>query len=268
MKTNTKYIIFLGAISLLAGACGPTTDQTGIESDTANSLAWNIDFKEIKAQEEGCSGEQCTHVSLQIPILSGGDSVATDEINQQTEGEIREMIKARLPDPMAMGTWESLAESFIEGYSMFAMEFPDNPGKWYIELDSEESEITDSYFTLQLKVSEFMGGAHPSTYTLLKTYNLTTGDVVDIIAVVDTTALRIEAEKRFREAHDLAENALLNDGGFMFPDGRFILPENMGITKDGVLLIYNAYEVASYAEGQTVFTIPFSALRSEQAAAN
>ena len=65
------------------------------------------------------------------------------------------------------------------------------------------------------------------------------------------------AESAFREKHKLTPDTSLNDGGFLFPDGDFILPENMAVNEQGILLIYNPYEVAAYALGRTVLLLPF-----------
>ena len=37
----------------------------------------------------------------------------------------------------------------------------------------------------------------------------------------------------------------------------FHLPANIGINDEGILMLYNVYEIASYAQGITEFTIPF-----------
>lgn len=44
----------------------------------------------------------------------------------------------------------------------------------------------------------------------------------------------------------------------MFPGNRFDLPDNIGYSTKGLILHYNPYEVASYAEGPVVVTIPYS----------
>ena len=43
----------------------------------------------------------------------------------------------------------------------------------------------------------------------------------------------------------------------MFEDELFKLPETMGFTKNGLQLIYNRYEVASYSDGPVVLTLPY-----------
>jgi hypothetical protein len=249
-------------IALVLQACGGSSS----EQETAEIPAYAFDYELVEAREDGCQGEDCAHVTLQIPRLSDGDSAVAKKITVHMEGEIRNIIKDRLPEPMAMGTWTSLAESFIEGYTLFTMEFPDSPGKWYIEVTTDSSVFADGYFTLQIETTEYMGGAHPNYHTALKSYSLASGEPVDVLSHFDQETLKREAEKRFREVHSLSGNESLNDEGMVFPDGTFVLPENMGITPDGLKLIYNPYEVASYAEGQTVITIPLNLIEKKPAA--
>jgi len=42
----------------------------------------------------------------------------------------------------------------------------------------------------------------------------------------------------------------------------FQLPENLGFSEDGLVLLYNVYEVASYDQGYTEFVIPFEEIES------
>jgi hypothetical protein len=262
MRISVFSLISILTISFLLQACGGASP----EQETAEIPAYAFDYELIEAREEGCQGEECAHVTLQIPLLSEGDSAVAQKITAHMEGEIRSIIKDRLPEPMAMGTWTSLAESFIEGYTLFTMEFPDSPGKWYIEVSTDSSIFADGYFTLQIETTEYMGGAHPNYHTALQSYSLESGEPVDVLSLFDKDALMREAEKRFREAHALSGNESLNDEGMVFPEGSFVLPENMGITPGGLKLIYNPYEVASYAEGQTVITIPLNLIEKKPAA--
>ncbi|MEO0900922.1 MAG: RsiV family protein [Bacteroidota bacterium] len=50
----------------------------------------------------------------------------------------------------------------------------------------------------------------------------------------------------------------INITGFMFDGDVFHLSENIGYVPEGIQLIYNQYEVASYADGPIVLTIPYT----------
>src|SRR5690606_11666613 len=49
----------------------------------------------------------------------------------------------------------------------------------------------------------------------------------------------------------------INSTGFMFENDVFYLPRNIGFTDDGLLLVYERYEVASYADGPIRLTFPY-----------
>ncbi|NNE76731.1 MAG: DUF3298 domain-containing protein, partial [Pricia sp.] len=65
------------------------------------------------------------------------------------------------------------------------------------------------------------------------------------------------AERKFRNQEDIPLQGPINSTGFMFEKDSFYLPENIGFTKEGVKLLYNPYEVASYADGPIILTLPF-----------
>ena len=54
-------------------------------------------------------------------------------------------------------------------------------------------------------------------------------------------------------------NEVIEDYFFGEP---FHLPDNIGYSEEGLILLYNVYEIASYAQGYTEFRIPFSELNT------
>ena len=63
------------------------------------------------------------------------------------------------------------------------------------------------------------------------------------------------AEKYFNlELQESSDEEGFDD--YFFGEG-FHLPANIGFSDDGVILLYNVYEIAPYSEGVIEFTIPF-----------
>ena len=54
----------------------------------------------------------------------------------------------------------------------------------------------------------------------------------------------------------------LNSWKDYFWGEEYMLPENFGITKEGLYFLYNPYEAAPYAAGSTEYIIPFEALKN------
>ncbi len=260
MKIFTPLLPAL-MVGLLACQSNTGDEKSAIESEPTVST-YSIAFQSVDVKQEGCTGSSCTYVSLKYPALSGGNHA--EKINQTIEDELREILKARLPEPTSMGSWNELAQKFIDGYALFMHEFPDTKQTWFLKVESSKSILTEDYFTAYLLASDFMGGAHSNTYAVLLVFDLSTGERVDVKSLVDIEMLTMLAEKKYREIHKLKADEPLDDSGYFFPGGIFALPANLGMNSKGVLLVYNPYEVAAYSKGMTEFVIPYTALRETE----
>jgi hypothetical protein len=59
----------------------------------------------------------------------------------------------------------------------------------------------------------------------------------------------------------IPEGEPINSTGYMFERDTFYLPQNIGFTQDGVKLLYNEYEVASYADGPVELLLPYKEVK-------
>jgi len=258
MKRISLVIALFGIMSCTE------SDKSQTQESSEKMPAYELSYEEYSATEEDCDSTECTEARIVLPILSEGDAAIATQINKKVEDQYRRLIKSRLPEPRSTGSWESLAQSFIEGYELFKMEFPDDPTSWYLYLDGEQSAIIgDSVLTVMVDDSEFMGGAHGNTATLVQSYSLKNGERIDLKSRYGPKLKQL-AEEKFRAYHAVAETEPLNDAGFIFPEEGFILPDNMGYSAKGLTLIYNPYEVAPYSTGSTVITIPLSELEKKK----
>ena len=69
------------------------------------------------------------------------------------------------------------------------------------------------------------------------------------------------AEAKFRSQEKIPATQSINSTGFMFDGEAFYLPENIGFTPKGIQLLYNQYEVASYADGPIILTLPYEEVK-------
>ena len=69
------------------------------------------------------------------------------------------------------------------------------------------------------------------------------------------------AEAKFRSQEKIPASEPINSTGFMFDGETFYLPENIGFTQEGIQLLYNQYEVASYADGPIVLTLSYKEVK-------
>lgn len=233
--------LFIGSLSLFL-ATGCTTSEK------------QVTFKETQLIERGgpCETDtaSCIDINLRYVLLEPADDTAFSKINS----EILDAIKASLTFEKNEGdstSLEGLARQSIEEFGSILREYPDQQARWTIE--SALSVLYNNGRLLCIRIDEytFLGGAHPNEYTNLMTFDLQTGSSIEASSFIeDHTAFHAYAERVFRQKRELSQEENLNDAGY-FWNQPFTLPEQMGLTPEGLLLFYNNYEVAPYAAGPT-----------------
>jgi hypothetical protein len=116
-------------------------------------------------------------------------------------------------------------------------------------------EYSDCYFT---------GGPHDYFDTYYLNFDARTGDAVSLASVLKNgslSRLTAIAEEHFRKDHKLSPTAGINDAGFWFPDNRFKLNDNFGLSEKSLLFLFNIYEIRPYAGGPTKIEIPLPEIR-------
>ena len=69
------------------------------------------------------------------------------------------------------------------------------------------------------------------------------------------------AESKFRAKYNIGAKTVINATDFMFENNEFQLPQTYFYTKEGFLLYYNVYEIASYAQGNFEVLIPYTEMK-------
>lgn len=249
------------ACTVFFAACG-----TGATSDAGPS---GITFSMVKVERSGgqeCEAEygRCAKVDIEYPVAEGADQYLVEEINDSVQTFLRGTL-ATLGGVEDDGVRpvELFADDFVTGYVDFLNRNPNSvSGGRLIEASTSVSQNSSKAISIVIDLSVYDGGAHPNS--LVKTFNLYTETRYPVILEdleFDTTGFRALAEKEFRRTRDLPRDRTLEDEGFFFGQG-FTLPANFALTQEGLRLIYNPYEAASYAQGPTDFVIAWSALRS------
>lgn len=155
---------------------------------------------------------------------------------------------------------EPAAASFLSAHGEFLRENEEGVmGNWAVDADYKILLNDGAHLTAQINSYAYAGGAHGLGGSQVASFDTRTGKQLgweDLIA--DQNALRELAEKAFRK-----ERADAFAEGFEFDETfAFKLPQNFGLTEQGILFSYNSYEVGPYAIGATEFVIPFEELGS------
>jgi len=129
----------------------------------------------------------------------------------------------------------------------------------HMEIGVTVSLQTSKLLGIGFGANSYLGGAHGNYGIFSLFLNPQSGEEIlfkDIVSKPDE--FKKMAELFFRKEYEIPEGEDINYTGFSFKDDVFHLPKNITISKDEISLIYNPYEVASFADGMLSVDIPLS----------
>ncbi|WP_179318870.1 DUF3298 and DUF4163 domain-containing protein [Winogradskyella helgolandensis] len=148
-------------------------------------------------------------------------------------------------------------KAFNEEYLSFKKDYAeiDEPA-WELHIETELVYQSEDIITIAISTYEFKGGAHGNDKIKLLNLDAKSGKTLDINDFInDIDGFTTLAKAQFITSLEKNKDQLTIEN-FFFGEP-FHLPENIGFSEEGLVLIYNVYEVASYDLGYTEFMIPF-----------
>ncbi len=142
--------------------------------------------------------------------------------------------------------------AFDQTYKDFKKDFPESAQVWELVIETEISYQSPEVISLGLSVYADMGGAHGNSSITLININPKTGTQYtndELLNLNEEFTLLAKTYFLKEINSDTTENYFFGES--------FHLPENIGYSDDGLILLYNVYEIASYSQGYTEFVIPF-----------
>ncbi|MCT8339217.1 DUF3298 and DUF4163 domain-containing protein [Flavobacteriaceae bacterium TK19130] len=228
---------------------------------TACSEAPEISFQEDQFTESElgiCTDDPCSEITINA-IKAEGNT----ELDKAINTRIQDFIIASLflgeeSNPRAT-TIEEAAEEFVLAYRDHKHDYPDITAEYVAEISVEPLVHTENMICLELQQYKFTGGAHGYGSVQFANFDVVEGTLLSNEALLKDEAGFISvAEEYFRKEKDIPSDASINSTGFWFENDTFQLPQSIGFTKNNVILHYNAYDIASYAEGAIEIQIPVS----------
>jgi hypothetical protein len=183
-------------------------------------------------------------------------------LNEIISGKLRLTAADYFSQESLDGTFEHVAHSFIQDYQEFVNDFPGYRFGWYVKMLAEITYESEQLLSFRVDSESFTGGAHPNYSTEFYVINkntrksLTTGEIIS-----DTSRFKKMLEAEFRRIKGMSSGQSFADRGFYINDGDFLLNNNIGISDDMVMVHFNPYEIAPYAEGATTIEINKSDLK-------
>ncbi|OCB77293.1 DUF3298 and DUF4163 domain-containing protein [Flavobacterium crassostreae] len=204
--------------------------------------------------------ESCPEASLTIPVAKG-KAVVADSINKKVFWVLKELIYFG-EKPYTSKDYNELLKAFIGSYEKLKTEFPKDEFGWEAKIEGTIKYQSDRILNLEINHYTYTGGAHGYQGLRSLLFDPKTGKSIATKQLFkDEKAFKAFAEKRFRSKYRIPENHAINTTTFMFEGDQFQLPLNIFYSDKGILLYYNRYEIASYADGPQELFIPYEDLK-------
>lgn len=189
-------------------------------------------------------------IELNIPKAEG-NSIAAKAINNTIENHIANML-VFLEEPSdtlqldyAIKTFDTEYKSFKDGFSESAM-------VWDASFDGEVTYQSPMLISIAINSYVNSGGAHGNLNVTLFNFDASSGELLNFDDLFNNKDALTKVVKTHFEKE--TKNSDIN---YFFGEP-FSLPANIGFNDEGIICFYNVYEIASYADGVTEFTVPFN----------
>ncbi|TNJ46993.1 DUF3298 and DUF4163 domain-containing protein [Tamlana fucoidanivorans] len=213
------------------------------------SLAVLVACKEestLSFSEFTLASKDNTIVELDI-ILASGDSEAANNVNAEIEKTIIFCLNAEKHNTDNL---EVSIQNFNQDYIDFKKDFPESPQVWEAQIDGEVLYQTEDIISISITTYTNTGGAHGLLSITFLNFNPETGLLIPTINLINNT------DEFSKLAQFYFEQSITKDD-ILFSPNTFQLPKNMAYTEEGIVLLYNAYEIAPYSTGIIEFKIPY-----------
>jgi len=207
-----------------------------------------LEFKEVAIEKKD-------PVSIQViyPKIESYSEVAL-KINKSIELAIAKNVAFFVENTDGLTLNDAISQ-IERRYISFKNDFQDDALPWEVNINSEVVFQSSNMITIAVDSYAFSGGAHGNSTITLLNFDPNTGNLYQQDNLFNSTKDFIQLVESAFKSEIKSKNK--NEEDYFFGQD-FKLPENVGFSDEGVIFLYNTYELASYAQGITEFTIPYS----------
>ena len=245
---NNNIYLFLIAVVLLTSSC-----RKAVETQSANTSSETL---------TECKTVSCPAIDVEYLTVSGNNT-ASEKMNAEIQDFIIQSLYIGEDEAGSDApSIEQAMKDFIKLYRTHSAEFPGLSAEYFAEITVLQTFNSKEVLAISCRNYLYTGGAHGYSSISYKNFDPKTGtqlyyeDLFD-----DVAAFEALAEKTFKNQNEIPETDTINATGFWFDDDAFYLPETVGISKEFVTLVYNQYEIASYAAGPITVEIPIAEVK-------
>jgi hypothetical protein len=190
-------------------------------------------------------------IEINIPKAEGNSTIS-NAINITIENLIVYVLNFSGNNSKATYIGDAV-KNFQTEYKQFKDDFEESDLVWEATFDGEVTYQSSEVVSIALSSYSFTGGAHGNMDITFLNFNPQTGSLFKFNDIINNKEGFTKLVKKYFKKE--ISSSTDSDNGF-FEDS-FQLPENIGFNEEGIILLYNTYEIASYAQGITEFTIPY-----------
>ena len=208
-----------------------------------------------------CKTVSCPEITINY-IKAQEDRIIAEKINSKIQKYIIAGLNIGEDSISSAKSIKEAASDFIKVARLHAADFPDMSAEYFAEINVSESFNTNELVSVEIHRYLYTGGAHGSGHSFFLNIDPRTGNEIPSEALFkNNMAFAKFAEEKFRLANKIPANEPINATGFWFNEDQFYIPETIGFTETSLILIYNQYEIASYADGPIELEIPLEEIQ-------
>jgi Protein of unknown function (DUF3298) len=240
---NSHLLLIAILLVLVLLACNLSTNvSTPTETSTPPPLYQQVVLTFVPFSESG-TGPDYT-ISALTPLLQGSVDSRVLAFNQAMAALVQQEMDAFRQNLLMLP-----AEPITGGSSLNITFEKTSPPGYLLSLKFTVDFYSD-------------GAAHPGSYSHTATYDLEAGSFLTLDQLFTPGADYLGAIATFCKAElaarDIAYDPSMNTGADPIPENY----QNWNITAGGLLITFDEYQVAAYAAGPQLVTIPYANLQS------
>ena len=210
------------------------------------------DIEVIKTESLAlCDEGLCPEIAIDKVTMGGG--AFADTINTAVEKHLIDLLIMDPDEAKKVHTLDEALQNFVQNYRVYRSDFPDAIPEYEVSSTSSISFDNGKLLCIAFDDYTYYGGAHGYGSTFYLNFDKDLQQVLTPeMLFKDLEGFKRLAEKRFRSQYQIQPEEDLSETGYFFTEDTFTLPQNIGFRNDQLILLYNPYEIASYADGQLI----------------
>ena len=208
------------------------------------------DLRIVTRKSEDKNRSQKFDLEIELPKLEGNDPERTDKFNKT----IDRLVSKEISEFKAFA---------VDNAKLIAKEEPsrgDMPGS-SMEIGHSITASDRDFVSLLFTYYSYTGGAHPNTFTKSLNYDLRQNDPISLgsLFAPNSNYLKLISDYCLAELKKLGigDKEWIEKGAGPKADNY----KSWNIAPEGLMITFDAYQVASYAEGPQEVIVPYSILK-------